>query len=150
MPGLVWKSVNGERRLVMRWKKRINGKLKITKEIYIGDIDRLADMIENPMKDMHVMSLDFGTTAFVRMVDGKIGLKHIVDNVMGHRGKGMSPGDYMLYCFSQFRTIHEKNYEIVPAVSPPFRSFIFLSLLNILALSIFDSLILRSSSGFPL
>ena len=96
MPGLVWKSVNGERRLVLRWKKRIDGKLKIIREIYIGDIDRLADMIENPMKDMHVMSLDFGTTAFVRMVDGKIGLKHIVDNVMGHRGKGMSPGDYML------------------------------------------------------
>ena len=96
MPGLVWKSVNGERRFVMRWKKRINGKLKITKEIYIGDIDRLADMIENPMKDMHVMSLDFGTSAFVRMVDRKIGLKHIVDSVMGHSGKGMSSGDYML------------------------------------------------------
>ena len=71
MPGLVWKSVNGERRLVLRWKKRINGKLKIIREIYISDTDRLADMIENPMKDMHVMSLDFDTTAFVRMVDGK-------------------------------------------------------------------------------
>ena len=55
-----------------------------------------------------------------------------------------------VYCFSQFWTTHEKNYDTVPAVSPPFRSFIFLSLLNILALSIFDSLILRSSSGFPL
>ena len=96
MPGLAWKGANGERRLVMRWKKRINGKLKITNEIYIGDIDRLADMIENPMKDIHVMSLDFGTSAFVRMVDRKIGLKHIVDSVMGHSGKGMSPGDYML------------------------------------------------------
>ena len=56
----------------------------------------------------------------------------------------------IMYCFSQFWTIYEKNYETVPAVSPPFRSFIFLSLLNILAFSIFDSLILRSSSGFPL
>ena len=55
-----------------------------------------------------------------------------------------------LYCFTQFWTIHEKNYDTVPAVSPPFRSFIFLSLLNILAFSIFDSLILRSSSGLPL
>jgi hypothetical protein len=53
-----------------------------------------------------------------------------------------------LYCFSQFWTIHEKNCDTVPAVSPPFRSFIFLSLLNILALSIFDFLILRISSGF--
>ena len=55
-----------------------------------------------------------------------------------------------VYCFSQFWTIHEKNYDTVSAVSPPFSSIIFLSLLNMLALSIFDSLILRSSSGFPL
>lgn len=44
-----------------------------------------------------------------------------------------------MYCFSQFRTIHEKNYETVLAVLPPFRPFIFLSPLNILALSILDS-----------
>ncbi|MCL4342777.1 MAG: hypothetical protein M1267_02845, partial [Candidatus Thermoplasmatota archaeon] len=33
-----------------------------------------------------------------------------------------------VYCFSQFWTIYEKNYDTVPAVSPPFRSFMFLSL----------------------
>ena len=96
MPGLVWKSINGEKRLVMRWKKRINGKLKITKEIYIGDMDNLADMIENPMKDSHVVSLSFGTTAFVRMIDKRIGLRDTVNSITGHRGNGMSPGDYML------------------------------------------------------
>jgi len=96
MPGLVWKSVNGEKRLVMRWKKRINGKLKITKEMYIGDMDNLADMIEHPLKDSHVISLDFGTTAFVRMIDAKIGMRDIVNSVITHKGNGMSPGDYML------------------------------------------------------
>jgi len=96
MPRLVWKNINGEKRLVLRWKKRIDGKLKITREIYIGDMDRLADMIGNPMKDAHVITLDFGTTAFVRMVHKRIGLKDIVDSVVGHRGKAMSPGDYML------------------------------------------------------
>ena len=29
-----------------------------------------------------------------------------------------------VYCFSQFWTIHEKNYDTVPAVSPPFCSLI--------------------------
>lgn len=48
MPGLVWKSVIGEKGLVLSWKKRINGKLKITREIYMGDIDRLAGMIVKP------------------------------------------------------------------------------------------------------
>ena len=70
--------------------------MKITKEIYIGSINRLADLIENPMKDIRVLSLDFGSTAFVLMIDQKIGLKNIVDNIMEHKGKGMSPGDYML------------------------------------------------------
>lgn len=96
MPGLVWKNINGDKRLVLRWKKRINGKLKTTREIYIGDMDRLADMITNPMKDAHVIALDFGTTAFVRMVEQRIGLKDIVDKVMVHKGDGMSPGDYVL------------------------------------------------------
>ena len=96
MPGLVWKTVNGERRLVLRWKKRINGKLKIIKEIYIGDMDRLAEIIEDPMSDANVVSLDFGTTAFVRVIDERIGLKDAVNSVMGHKGKGMSPGDYIL------------------------------------------------------
>ena len=59
-------------------------------------MDRLADMIGNPMKDAHVISLDFGTTAFVRMVYKRIGLKDIVGKVFGYRGKGMSPGDYIL------------------------------------------------------
>lgn len=94
--GLVWKSVNGERKLVLMRKKRLNGKLKIIREIYMGNIDGLADMIENLMKDIHVMSLDFGSTAFVRMVDRNVGLKHIVNKVMGHKGKGTFPGNYML------------------------------------------------------
>ena len=83
IPGLVWKSLNSERRLVLRWKKRKNGELKKIRVIYIGNIDKLADMIENPMKVMHVISMDFGSTAFVKIVDLKVGLKHIVDKVMG-------------------------------------------------------------------
>ena len=54
-----------------------------------------------------------------------------------------------VYCFSHLRTKLKKNYDPVPAISPPFLSFIFLSLLNILAFSIFDSRILSSSSGLP-
>ena len=36
MPGLVWKSINGRKYLVLRWKKRVKGKLTITREIYVG------------------------------------------------------------------------------------------------------------------
>ena len=77
-------------------------------------------------------------------------ISEIVRSTVKEFMESLLRGEILVYCFSQFWTIYEKNYEMVPAVSPPFRSFIFLSLLNILAFSIFDSLILRSSSGFPL
>ena len=96
MPGLVWKSVGGKKRLVMRWKKREKGKLKIVKEIYIGDMDSLASMIENPMAGSEIAALDFGTTASAILVEKDLGLKEIVDGIIGHRERGMSPGDYFL------------------------------------------------------
>ena len=45
MPFLVWKTIGGKKRLVMRWNKRINGKARITKEIYIGDMENLARIV---------------------------------------------------------------------------------------------------------
>jgi len=60
MPGLVWKTINGKRYLVLRWKKRINGKLKIIREVYIGDIDKLADIIQNLYRELDVTTLDYG------------------------------------------------------------------------------------------
>jgi len=58
MPGLLWKRINGKRYLVLRWKKRINGKLKIIREVYIGDIDKLADIIQNSYRKLDVTNLD--------------------------------------------------------------------------------------------
>ena len=96
MPGLVWKSIGGKKRLVMRWKKRINGKLKIVKEIYIGDMEGLASIIENPMEGTDVTALDFGTTAFTILIERDLGLKNIVNSIINHHDMGMSPGDYFL------------------------------------------------------
>ncbi|EQD75041.1 hypothetical protein B1B_02334 [mine drainage metagenome] len=58
MPFLVWKTIGGKRRLVMRWNRRIDGKPRVTKEIYIGDMERLARMIENPLEDVDAYSLE--------------------------------------------------------------------------------------------
>lgn len=55
-----------------------------------------------------------------------------------------------LYCLSQFWTDRKKNYDTVPAVSPPFLLVIFASLLKTLAFSIFASLMASRTSGFPL
>ena len=96
MPGIVWKSVHGKKYMVLRWKKWENGQSRVTKEIYIGDEERLARILENPGADLEITSLGYGATASVIAMDRTVGGKGIVDEIMGHRGSGMSPGDYVL------------------------------------------------------
>ena len=62
------------------------------------------------------------------------------------RKKGYDGG----YSFTDFWTNSEKNYETVPAISPPFLLSIFFSLRNSFAFSIFASLTARRTSGSPL
>ena len=96
MPFLVWKTIGGKKRLVLRWNKRIDGKPKITKEVYIGDMENLARMIQNPMENVDAYSLDFGMTASILMTEKEIGLKSVIDDEIGHHANGLSPGDYAL------------------------------------------------------
>lgn len=96
MPGLVWKTINGKRYLVLRWKKRVNGKLKITREIYVGDLERLASILENPGHGMEVSTLSFGTSSMCMLLDSEVGLRNTIDTVIDHRDTGHSPGDYAL------------------------------------------------------
>ncbi|EQB68353.1 MAG: transposase-like protein [Thermoplasmatales archaeon Gpl] len=81
MPFLVWKTIGGKKRLVMRWNKRIDGKPKITREVYIGDMENLARMIQNPMENVDAYSLDFGMTAGILMTEKEIGLKTVIDTM---------------------------------------------------------------------
>lgn len=96
MPFLVWKTIGGKKRLIMRWNKRINGKPKVIKEVYIGNMENLARMIENPLSSVEAYSLGFGITASVLKVEKEIGLTEIINSSLGHRDNGLSPGDYAL------------------------------------------------------
>lgn len=51
----------------MGWNKRINGKARITKEIYIGYMENLARIATGHV-DVGPYSLPFGTTAFMLLV----------------------------------------------------------------------------------
>ena len=48
MPFLVRKTIGGKKRIVLRWNRRTDGKPRLIKEIYIGDMDNPARMIEGP------------------------------------------------------------------------------------------------------
>ncbi|MGC8565753.1 MAG: IS1634 family transposase, partial [Thermoplasmata archaeon] len=69
MPYLTWKNIGGKKRLVMRWNKRINGKSRVVKEIYIGSMDNLEKLIEQPLEDVEAYSLSYGVSAAVTYID---------------------------------------------------------------------------------
>lgn len=51
----------------MGWNKRINGKARIAKEIYIGYMENLTRIAKGHV-DVGPYSLPFGTTAFMLLV----------------------------------------------------------------------------------
>ena len=80
----------------MRWNHRVNGKPRVVKEIYLGDMERLARMIEHPLDTVDAYSLSFGVTAAILSTEKEIRLRDCMNQVLGHRGTGISPGDYAL------------------------------------------------------
>ncbi|MHB1648154.1 MAG: IS1634 family transposase [Cuniculiplasma sp.] len=110
MPFLVWKTIGGKKRLVMRWNKRVDGKPKVVKEIYIGDMEKLARIIEHPDRKVDAYSLSYGVTASILLIERDVQLKNIVNGIMGTNGSGMSPGDYfLLFIMNRLSDPESKN-----------------------------------------
>jgi hypothetical protein len=96
MPFLVWKTINGKQYLVMRWNGRVGGKVRVLKEVYIGDMERLASMIEDPLNKVDAYSLSYGISSAVMWADERLGISETIDSVVGHKGTDLSPGKYAL------------------------------------------------------
>ena len=96
MPYYTFKRSGKNRYLVLRWKKRINGIPTIVKEISVGTAEDLAEILENGLNDIVLKSYSAGSTLSALYIDSKIGLSDTVNRIIGHKGNGMSPGDYML------------------------------------------------------
>ena len=96
MAYLAYKRSGQNRYLVIRWKKRINGIPTIVKEVSVGTADDLARTIEGDLKDIRMAAYSGGSTLCVLRMDHMIGMKGIVDSIVDHNDRGMSPGDYFL------------------------------------------------------
>ncbi len=77
------------------WNRRVNGKPKIIKEIYIGSLEKLARIIENHFDNMDVYPLSSRITVSVMMIETIIDFKDIIDKA-GYRNSGFSPDNYVL------------------------------------------------------
>ena len=110
MPYYTFKRSGKNRYLVLRWKKRINGVPTIIKEVSVGTATNLASLLENGLNDIVLKSYSAGSTLSVMYIDRKIGFMDSVNTIMGHRGNGMSPGDYMLlFIMNRLSDPYSKN-----------------------------------------
>ena len=96
MAYFAYKRSGKNRYLVIRWKKRINGIPTIVKEISVGTADDLAKTIEGNLAEIKIAAYNGGSTLCVLRIDHMIGLKTIVNGIVDHHERGMSPGDYFL------------------------------------------------------
>jgi transposase len=110
MPYYTFKRSGKNRYLVLRWKKRINGVPTIVKEVSVGTAASLASMLENGLDNTVLKSYSAGSSLTVMYMDKRIGFRDIVNSVMGHRGNGMSPGDYiLLFIMNRLSDPYSKN-----------------------------------------
>ena len=96
MAYFAYKRSGKNRYLVIRWKKRINGIPTIVKEVSVGTADDLAKTIESNLDEIKIAAYSGGSTLCVLRMDHMIGLKAIVNGIVDHHDRGMSPGDYFL------------------------------------------------------
>jgi len=79
---------------------RIDGKPKVVKQIYLGSIDRLRELIAEKKEGVGKISAqEFGALWLCNLIEQEVGLASIIDSVVSRadREKGPSIGEYFLY-----------------------------------------------------
>ncbi len=84
----IWglKKPNGTVHYYLRKTERVNGKPKVTMNIYLGTADKILDIInanKNIPEGFDLISFQFGTVASISMVNEEIGFTRIVEEVTG-------------------------------------------------------------------
>ena len=99
MASLTPKIVNGHKYYYARISKRVNGKPKIVKTIYLGTVDKIiknvqaADQIPQA-KEVYIAEL--GATAALFDIAKRLQFVEIIDSHIAKRKQGPTVGQYML------------------------------------------------------
>jgi transposase len=79
---------------------RVDGKPKVVKQIYLGSIDRLRELVAEKKEGFAKISAqEFGALRLANLIEQEVGLASIIDSVISKadREKGPSIGEYFLY-----------------------------------------------------
>ena len=85
----------------IREMARVDGKPRVIKQIYLGSIDRLLELIAERKQEgiAKISAQEFGALWLANLMEQEVGLASIIDSVLGRadREKGPSIGEYFLY-----------------------------------------------------
>ena len=84
----------------IRETARVDGKPKVVKQIYLGSIDRLRELIAEKKEGVVKLSAqEFGALWLANLMEQEVGLVPIIDSILSRadREKGPSIGEYFLY-----------------------------------------------------
>jgi len=81
--------------------KRINGKPKLVNQKYLGNAEKLLELVhfsENPLGGQVLYSdeAEFGAVALVYDIADRLGIARIIDSILPKRNQGASVGAYIL------------------------------------------------------
>jgi transposase len=99
MASLTDKIIRGRKYYYARECKRVNGKPKIVRTIYLGTVDTIiknARESASGPKTKEVQIMEFGASAALLLIASRLQLVEIIDRHTPKRNQGPSVGEYML------------------------------------------------------
>jgi transposase len=100
MPSLTPKQINGHTYYYARYCQRVDGKPKITRQVYLGNIDDLVAAAEHshqPPQPLETVVAAFGDSAALFDIAQRLDLVQLLDSILpAKRHQGLSVGQYLL------------------------------------------------------
>jgi transposase len=99
MASLTAKTINGKTYYYARECKRVDGKPKIVRTVYLGSLDNILDAVQQAKEPLQHQSVDvaaFGDVVALWELAQQIGLVDIIDRHVPKRRQGLSTGQYLL------------------------------------------------------
>lgn len=99
MASLTHKMINGRKYYYARECKRVNGKPKIVRTVYLGSVERMIQTVEGRHEipaAKEVFVEEFGATAALCQIAQRLQFVPIIDQHAPKRNQGISTGTYML------------------------------------------------------